>query len=182
MSRPEPSSSPRLCANSSSTIRFLTQADCLRMIVRAEMRMADEIDRGQERGEVARAQDGTSIRDLVQGSDNGASHLRRPRPRSAPRRRMARDAGRKAFHTLVVFAKNTHNRWAGGNSAAMSQTCRKEQMVAARNRWKSLVADCNMLRHDPGRLAGKSLILLARPAGFEPATYGLEVRCSIQLS
>ena len=39
------------------------------MIVRAEMRMADEIDRGQERGEVARAQDGTSIRDLVQGSD-----------------------------------------------------------------------------------------------------------------
>ena len=26
------------------------------------------------------------------------------------------------------------------------------------------------------------LILLARLAGFEPATYGLEVRCSIQLS
>jgi phage N-6-adenine-methyltransferase len=31
-----------------------TQADCLRMIVRAEMRMADEIDRGQAAGEVAR--------------------------------------------------------------------------------------------------------------------------------
>lgn len=30
-----------------------THADCLRMIVRAEMRMADEIDDGQERGEVA---------------------------------------------------------------------------------------------------------------------------------
>src|SRR5918995_1094458 len=28
-----------------------TQADCLRMVVRAETRMADEIDRGQERGE-----------------------------------------------------------------------------------------------------------------------------------
>ena len=31
-----------------------THADCLRMIVRAEMRMADEIDRGQESGEIAR--------------------------------------------------------------------------------------------------------------------------------
>jgi len=31
-----------------------THADCLRMIVRAEMRMADEIDAGQERGEIAR--------------------------------------------------------------------------------------------------------------------------------
>ena len=28
----------------------------------------------------------------------------------------------------------------------------------------------------------KSLYYLARLAGFEPATYGLEVRCSIQLS
>ena len=28
----------------------------------------------------------------------------------------------------------------------------------------------------------KSLYLLVRLAGFEPATYGLEVRCSIQLS
>ena len=26
-----------------------------------------------------------------------------------------------------------------------------------------------------------ALLILARPAGFEPATYGLEIRCSIQL-
>ena len=32
------------------------------------------------------------------------------------------------------------------------------------------------------RWVAKHLILLARPAGFEPATHGLEVRCSIQLS
>lgn len=30
-----------------------THADCLRMIVRAEMRMADEIDQGHARGDVA---------------------------------------------------------------------------------------------------------------------------------
>jgi phage N-6-adenine-methyltransferase len=32
-----------------------TQADCLRIIARAEIRMADEIDKGQVRGEVAKA-------------------------------------------------------------------------------------------------------------------------------
>lgn len=37
-----------------------THADCLRMIVRAEMRMADEVDRGQQRGDVAKKEDGRS--------------------------------------------------------------------------------------------------------------------------
>ena len=45
-----------------------TQADCLRMIVRAEMRMADEVDRGQANGEVASAGDSPSVR----ASDNQA--------------------------------------------------------------------------------------------------------------
>jgi phage N-6-adenine-methyltransferase len=40
-----------------------THADCLRMIVRAEMRMADEIDRGQQRGDVAaKGQDPGNVR------------------------------------------------------------------------------------------------------------------------
>jgi hypothetical protein len=43
-----------------------TQAHCLRMIVRAEMRMADEIDRGQASGEVASAGDNP----IVRASDN----------------------------------------------------------------------------------------------------------------
>jgi phage N-6-adenine-methyltransferase len=47
-----------------------THADCLRMIVRAEMRMADEIDRGQQRGEVAVA--GNPI---VRGADNSEVSL-----------------------------------------------------------------------------------------------------------
>lgn len=50
-----------------------TQADCLRMIVRAEIRMADEIDRGQASGEVARRTDGTAIRDHVHGADKVAT-------------------------------------------------------------------------------------------------------------
>src|SRR5690606_33695157 len=39
-----------------------THADCLRIIVRAEMRMADEIDSAQERGEVARPDGSTHHR------------------------------------------------------------------------------------------------------------------------
>ncbi len=42
-----------------------THADCLRMIVRAEMRMADEIDRGQQRGDVAQ-----------KGGDGGRTNVR----------------------------------------------------------------------------------------------------------
>jgi phage N-6-adenine-methyltransferase len=43
-----------------------TQADCLSMIKRAELRMADEIDAAQERGEVAKA-DGTINPGSIQG-------------------------------------------------------------------------------------------------------------------
>jgi hypothetical protein len=59
-----------------------TQADCLRMIVRAEMRMADEIDRGQANGEVASAGDNP----IVRASDNQIITYDRP----PPGRRVAR--------------------------------------------------------------------------------------------
>lgn len=51
-----------------------THADCLRMIVRAEMRMADEVDKGQARGDVQTVGgDRKSI--IVHDSDNGAATL-----------------------------------------------------------------------------------------------------------
>lgn len=47
-----------------------TQADCLRIIARAEMRMADEIDAGQERGELATVNTGgANIPNGVRSSD-----------------------------------------------------------------------------------------------------------------
>jgi hypothetical protein len=54
------------------------QADCLRMIVRAEMRMADEIDRGQERGEVARQGQRSNVRapDVCELDDLGIDRRR----------------------------------------------------------------------------------------------------------
>jgi hypothetical protein len=44
---------------------------------------------------------------------------------------------------------------------------------------RSPVSSGKRARACSGRHAGKRM---ATPAGFEPATYGLEVRCSIQLS
>jgi hypothetical protein len=45
--------SARLAAND-------THADCLRIITRAEIRMANEVDAGQRRGEVARSDGSTN--------------------------------------------------------------------------------------------------------------------------
>lgn len=61
-----------------------THADCLRMIVRAEICMANEIDAGQERGEVARAQDG---RPSISAQASGTSPVTaedEPAPKPAP--------------------------------------------------------------------------------------------------
>jgi ParB family chromosome partitioning protein len=48
-----------------------THGDCIRIITRAETRMADEIDAGQERGEVATQERGRPI--SVQGSDTSSA-------------------------------------------------------------------------------------------------------------
>ncbi len=53
-----------------------TQADCLLLIKRAEMRMADEIDAAQQRGEVARADiHGRGIQSSVRTSDTRPATL-----------------------------------------------------------------------------------------------------------
>lgn len=46
-----------------------THADCIRMISRCKIIMADEIDRGQASGELANREDGTAIRDHVLSPD-----------------------------------------------------------------------------------------------------------------
>jgi phage N-6-adenine-methyltransferase len=82
-----------------------TQADCLRMIVRAEMRMADEIDRGQANGQVARASDGRP--ESVRGSDTSApityESLGIDRRRVAEWREI-RDAGSEAVEQAIQGA------------------------------------------------------------------------------
>jgi hypothetical protein len=49
-----------------------TQADCLAMIKRAEIRMADEIDAAQARGDVARPTDSLRQNTVARNSGNGA--------------------------------------------------------------------------------------------------------------
>jgi hypothetical protein len=52
-----------------------------------------------------------------------------------------------------------------------------------RNSLKPIENDCDMVRHKiDGAKFRKCLILLAIPAGLEPATRGVEIRYSIQLS
>lgn len=81
-----------------------THADCLRIITRAEMRMADEIDRGQAAGEVAKA--GGDRQSNVRASDNGSatySDLGLSRQRVAEFREV-RDAGEEVVETAIQSA------------------------------------------------------------------------------
>jgi phage N-6-adenine-methyltransferase len=82
-----------------------TQADCLAMIKRAEIRMADEIDAAQSRGEVATRDDGAAIRDHVQSSDKIATmdELGLDRRRVAEWREL-RDAGEDVVDRAIQAA------------------------------------------------------------------------------
>jgi N6-adenosine-specific RNA methylase IME4 len=78
-----------------------THADCLRIITRAEMRMADEIDRGQERGDVSVA--GGDRQTIVRTSDNAPAtfdDLDIDRRRVAEWREI-RDAGESVVEAVI---------------------------------------------------------------------------------
>jgi len=76
-----------------------TQADCMKMIVRAEMRMADEIDAGQERGELAKSGEGRSAR--VRDADASTyEELGLTRQRVHDFRKV-RDAGQEAVDQVI---------------------------------------------------------------------------------
>jgi hypothetical protein len=81
-----------------------THADCVRIIARAEIRMANEIDRAQEAGQVARP--GGDRQTIVQASDNGAatfSDLGVSRQRVAEWRTV-RDAGEEVVEGAIQQA------------------------------------------------------------------------------
>ena len=73
-----------------------THADCLRMIVRAEMRMADEIDTGQERGEIS---SGGRPNETVLTSDSLGLDRRR-----VAEWRETRDAGQEVVEQAIQGA------------------------------------------------------------------------------
>ena len=84
-----------------------TQADCLSMIKRAELRMADEIDAAQQRGEVARADaHGRGIQSSVRGADTRPAtyeELGLTRQRVAEWREL-RDAGESVIDDAIQAA------------------------------------------------------------------------------
>lgn len=84
-----------------------THADCLRVITRAEMRMADEIDAGQARGEVASRRDGTAIRDsdhLASGKEVVRYEDLGVRYDQVSNWRKVRDAGEEAVERAIRAA------------------------------------------------------------------------------
>lgn len=81
-----------------------THADCLRIITRAEIRMANEIDRGQEAGEIERPGGARNV--IVQTSDNEKPSLPElgvSRQRLAEWREL-RDAGEEAVESAISGA------------------------------------------------------------------------------
>ncbi|WP_425408219.1 hypothetical protein [Hyphococcus sp.] len=74
-----------------------TQADCMRMIVRAEMRMADEIDKGQADGALAKQRQRSNVRgaDVSEMDEIGVSRQR------VAEWREVRDAGAENVERVI---------------------------------------------------------------------------------
>lgn len=80
-----------------------THADCIRIITRAEMRMADEIDAGQARGEIAGRGQGKNADRNVQAADISFDDLGVARQRVQEWREI-RDAGEEAIEEAISAA------------------------------------------------------------------------------
>lgn len=83
-----------------------THADCIRIITRAEMRMANEIDKGQANGQVATARSTLKAGSVVRSADNGKAtyeDLGVSRQRVAEWRKI-RDAGEEKVEAAISTA------------------------------------------------------------------------------
>ena len=135
---------------------------------------------------------------ISSGMKDKGSHQSKHPTRKATTRIKIREAVNprsRARREAVNPRSRARNDFAGRSLLCLRQTFRNSQspitrtpkmkvMVCSRfialsvRKWKNLV--CGWFSDATVYIATKKKSV--RPAGFEPATYGLEVRCSIQLS
>lgn len=86
------------------------------MIVRAEMRMADEVDRGQATGEVEKAGGARNFIVPTPGNENGNAPRSWSRPSPRARVRKVRDAGPAVVEQAIERACGPHQRGLGAGN------------------------------------------------------------------